>query len=574
MMKRRLTINLLLGVAFALGLSGCDTVQHARKTEADVSAQSAMIDSNLDRAARAAVPNSDVVKYLDQQYVSLAPVTKAVDTGVTSQKLKCRIDIATDQPISILEAAQIVSRECKVSVRVTADALQQLAGANFNQMPGQQGMGQMPNMPAGAPGAPLVGQIGGQSNFGQANRRSADSTLIDINYSGEGDGFMDMICARAGGLSWRRDDNGTYRIYALDTRTFAIASMASDESTMASNFQSGTTSTTGVTGGAGGAGAAGGGGASGSGSNSTMQTSVVKLKADLWTDIQNTLNTIAGQNNATVARSMSSVTVRGSVDTLEAVKEYVDFQNKRLGKQVQFAVKIYSVTSNNGDSAGINWDAVYGTLTGKFGLSLAGSAFSAPTNAVNAGFSVLKTSGSPWAGTQAIVSALNEQGRAKLERSQVLSTLNFQPVATQIGTQKGYVAGTQTTQTAQVGSQTSIQMGTINVGFSLSLFPYVQDNNDIMAHFNLNLSNLDRIREVKANGSTAEAPEISLPINTVQKVRISPGDTLMLTGLNNVDDSSTRSGTGVHWNWVLGGGVDAQASRSSMVVLITPVLID
>jgi hypothetical protein len=90
--------------------------------------------------------------------------------------------------------------------------------------------------------------------------------------------------------------------------------------------------------------------------------------------------------------------------------------------------------------------------------------------------------------------------------------------------------------------------------------------------FNLNLSYLDNIRQITAGNAYAEAPVIDLPLNTVQKVRVMPGDTLLLTGINNVDDSSTRTGTGWHWNWLLGGGTNANATHTVLLVLITPTL--
>lgn len=563
-----------------VALSGCETVQHADRTDSKADQRASMIDHKMNDQLRDARPDADIVQYLDHQYVSLEPVEREVQPVAGIKKsLNCHIQIATEQPISILEAAQIITRECHVPVRVTQDAMQQIANpaGSLAQLQGQGG-GTMP-MAGGT--APVVGAIGGAPNYASQMARYGggagfDNSLIDVNYDGEGDGFLDMLTARMGGLSWRQDDSGVIRIYAVDTRTFSIASIATDTQ-LDSNFQSGTTMVAGATsGGTGGSGGSSGGGQSGSGqgTSTTMQSTAIKMKTDLWKDIQNTLDTMAGKGNAVVAPSMGSVTVRANVDVLDQVKKYIDYQNKRLSKFVQFNVKVYSVTLSNNDSAGVNWNALYQTVTGKYGIKLSGAAFTAPAAAVSAGFSVLKSSGSPWSGTEAVVSALNEQGKANLERSQALPTLNFQAVATQVGTQTGYVAGTQTTQTAQVGSSTSIQMGTINVGFNLSLFPYVQDNNDILVQFNLNLSNLDSIRTVKVGDSSAEAPNINLPLNTVQKVRVRPGDTLMLTGINQNDDSSNRTGTGMHWNWALGGGVNAQSNRTMLVVLITPIMLD
>ncbi|KVV07490.1 hypothetical protein WK77_17030 [Burkholderia ubonensis] len=537
-----------------------------------------MIDSKMNDKLRDARPDADIVQYLDHQYVSLEPIEREVQpVAGTKKSLSCHIQIATEQPISILEAAQIVTRECRVPVRVTQDAMQQIANPSGTLAQLQAQTGSVTPM-AGGPG-PVVGAIGGAPNYSSQMARYGagtgfDNSLIDVNYDGDGDGFLDMLTARMGGLSWRQDESGVIRIYAVDTRTFSIASIATDTQ-LDSNFQSGTTMVAGAAANSGSGGSSGGGqSGNGQGTSTTMQSTAIKMKTDLWKDIQTTLDTMAGKGNAVVAPSMGSVTVRANVDVLDQVKKYIDYQNKRLSKFVQFNVKVYSVTLNNNDSAGINWSAMYQTLTGKYGISLSGVPFTAPAAAVSAGFSVLKNSGSPWSGTEAVVSALNEQGKANLERSQALPTLNFQAVATQVGTQTGYVAGTQTTQTAQVGSSTSIQMGTINVGFNLSLFPYVQDNNDILVQFNLNLSNLNGIRTVKVGESSAEAPNINLPLNTVQKVRVRPGDTLMLTGINQNDDSSNRTGTGMHWNWVLGGGVNAQSNRTMLVVLITPIMLD
>lgn len=572
---------LLAGIALALSLTltGCETMQHAAATDAQVEREHDSLKTQMTVPADTQ-PYSDIVRYRTEQYVSLEPVEiKHADGTGNRVHLGCHIAIATDAPISLLEAVQLITRECKVQVRVTQDALAQIASAgNVNMKAGA------PGQPAGI-GAPGQGSVvpaigaGGMGAMASPSYAGSlgDNGLIDVNFDGEGEDFLDMLTARMGGLSWKKLDNGSIKIYALDTKTFAISALATDDTTMNSNFQSGTTMSNGATtstvGGSGGSGGGGGSGgnSAGQGTNTTMQETVIKMKTNLWNEIQKALDTIAGPGNTAVTPSMGSVTIRGNIDTLDAAENFVNYQNKRLEKGVTFNIKVYSVTLTNSDAAGINWNAMYNSL--KFGASLTGG-FIAPQNAISAGFSVLKNSGSPWAGTEAIISALNQQGRTKLEREQNLPTLNFAPVATQVGTQQGYLAGEQQTQTSNVGSQTSIQLGTINVGFNVSLMPYIQDNNNILVQFNLNLSSLDSIRPIDAGNAKAEAPNINLPLNTVQKVKVTPGDTLVLTGINNVDDSSTRTGTGWHWNWVLGGGANASKSNTVLLVLITPILRD
>lgn len=560
---------LIAAALSSLVLSGCETYSHATKTEGDVSGRAAMIEQRLSDPVRNAKPDSDIVQYLDQQYVSLKPVERASPNAGKTRRLGCQIVAVPSTQISFLEAAQIVSSQCKVPVRVTPDALDQISS---NQR-GGAGAGATSTLPA--PGTPIVGPIGGPPPMFQAGsgQSRAEPLMLDVTYEGDGDGFLDMITARAGGLSWKLDANGGVRIYAMDTRTFSIATIAT-ATNMQSNFQSGTTSTNGTSTTAGGSssGTAGAsGGAGGQGQSTTMQNTMISMNTNFWEDMGKALEPMVGKGNWSVSPSLNTVTVRGNVDALDAVKDYVDYQNKRLSKFVQFNVRVYSVTLNNSDGAGINWNAMYKTLSGKYGFKLNGTPYSAAASAVNAGFSVISGN---WAGTDAVVSALNEQGRTHLERETALPTLNLQSVATQVGQQKGYVPSTQTNSTANVGTTTSIQTGTINVGFNVSLFPYVQDNNEIMVQFNINLSSLDEIRKINIGDSSAEAPNISMPLNTVQKVKMRPGETLMLTGINQNDDSSTRTGTGTHWNWVLGGGINAQSNRTMLVVLITPTLLD
>ncbi|KMY85744.1 hypothetical protein BUMB_03040 [Candidatus Paraburkholderia calva] len=51
---------------------------------------------------------------------------------------------------------------------------------------------------------------------------------------------------------------------------------------------------------------------------------------------------------------------------------------------------------------------------------------------MNGIFSILNTSGSPWGGTSAILSALNEQGKARLLRSTQLPTMNLKATLNQL----------------------------------------------------------------------------------------------------------------------------------------------
>jgi type IVB pilus formation R64 PilN family outer membrane protein len=541
-------------------LTGCQTFEHANEFERASDSDAAKISNALQKPIANASRADQTVLYLDKQWVSLTPITETRVADVPH--LNCSLKIVTDEPVSILEFSQVITKKCKIPVRVTPDAL----AAIYNR---DLGNGDVKSAPSTVNGLPVP--VLSQPTQSSGNVALAGDHKIDVNYSGELNGLLDMVTAREG-IAWKSENNGrAVTIYGVDTRMYSIHLIATDTD-MKSEFQSGTTQVNGVSSSAGSSGAGGSG--SGSGATNTMQTTVVSLKTSLWNDISNDLQAIAPGpvNRVNVSPSTGGITVRGTPAVLDAVERYVEAKNKVFDKFVTFNVQVLSVTVTNTDAAGISWSALYKTLTGKYGIGLANT-FSAPAAAINGTFSILNTSGSPWGGTSAILSALNEQGKARLLRSTQLPTMNLNSVATQTGEQQGYLASSSQTQTAQVGSTTTLQPGTINTGFNISMLPNVLDTNDILLRMNINLSSQKGTpRTITSGGSTIQLPDILLPLNTSNTIKVHAGDTVMLAGQDYDDQNSTRDGAGSDKFFLLGGGVNATRSHTMLVVLITPIL--
>lgn len=119
-----------------------------------------------------------------------------------------------------------------------------------------------------------------------------------------------------------------------------------------------------------------------------------------------------------------------------------------------------------------------------------------------------------------------------------VSTLNLQAVSVQVAKQDGYAPGSQTVTTANVGTTTTFQTGIITSGFNMSLLPYVMSDNRMPLQFSINLSTLRNIRTVKdsAGGGLPKCRN-SICRSTPQKVRLNPGETLMLSGFDQEDDA-------------------------------------
>ncbi|MCY0853023.1 PilN family type IVB pilus formation outer membrane protein [Cupriavidus sp. D39] len=554
--------KILIIALSAIYISGCTSVDNFRTINRD------LLQRQVDAQAQmAAMKNAgterprETVRYLSDQFVSLTPILQKVNNAAPSSPLlRCRISIETVAPISMLEFAQTITRKCKVNVRVTPDALAAVQNPLANE-----GTAAATNTPMAPPMQPQP--MGAQTGLGNAGQIG----LLDLNYHGELSGLMDTVTSRWG-VSWKVED-GKIKIYNVDTRVFLLSAFNSD-TTLKSDVQSGTTMVNGTS--AAGAGASGSGGAGTStaggigGSTGSQQSTTVTLKMELWKDIMETVKGMKSPKGTVVgAPSTGTITVTDNEDVLSRMERYVTPLNARLEKQVVFDVDLVSVETNDTDALGLSFNALFQTLNQKYGFSLA-SSFSAPTAAASGTFSILKNSGSRWSGTDAIVSALSEQGNVGLRRAPSATTLNLQTVSVQVARQKGFVAGSTTTNTAQVGSTTTLQTGMVTTGLNMSLTPYVFEDNRMLVAFSINLSSLLNIRAVSRGDTYAELPELNLPINMSQKVRLASGDTMMLSGFDDEDTNATQTGTFTPSNWLLGGGINGTKRKTKLLVLITP----
>lgn len=157
-----------------------------------------------------------------------------------------------------------------------------------------------------------------------------------------------------------------------------------------------------------------------------------------------------------LSRSTGTLTVSDRPEVLSNVAKYLNSINSSITRQVLFNVKVFEVTLTDTDQTGLDWTAVYTSLSNKWGFSLKNATTGISTGAVSGSLSILTRRSLLWAGSNLIIKALSEQGRISNVRSPSVTTLNLQPAPIQIGNVKSYVASSSTTTTASVGSSTSL----------------------------------------------------------------------------------------------------------------------
>ncbi|WP_242466094.1 secretin N-terminal domain-containing protein, partial [Marichromatium gracile] len=188
----------------------------------------------------------------------------------------------------------------------------------------------------------------------------------------------------------------------------------------------------------------GGGGSSStgaSGESGSNQSTTVTIKTSLIGDIEKNVKAMLSQQpqgRMFLSRSTGTLTVSDRPEVLSNVAKYLNSINSSITRQVLFNVKVFEVTLTDTDQTGLDWTAVYTSLSNKWGFSLKNATTGISTGAVSGSLSILDTSKSPWAGSNLIIKALSEQGRISNVRSPSVTTLNLQPAPIQIGNVKSY----------------------------------------------------------------------------------------------------------------------------------------
>ncbi|SFY09025.1 PilN family type IVB pilus formation outer membrane protein [Azotobacter vinelandii] len=514
-------------------------------------------------------PHRDTVVFSDKPWVSTEPLAAKRGLPVMLDR-----DIAyrPAAAVSISELAQYITRETGLPVVVAPDAINPnlLASTGTGSVQGNATAPAPDSLAGLMPASVLGGSPSATRNFDMGSL--AGSGLIGgIKYAGPVSGLLNQVTSRLG-LAWHFDPElRGVRITYFDTRTFDIWAFGDDQ-TIESTVKSGLITSTGTGSGESGSTSSNSGASGESGSN---QSTTVTIKTSLLGDIENNLKAMLSTQppgRMFLSRSTGTLTVTDRPEVLSRIATYLDSTNRSITKQVLFNVKVFEVALSDQDQMGLNWSAVYRSLSNKWGVSLSNTASGIASDAVSGSVSILDTSNSPWAGSNFVMRALAEQGRISNVRSPSVTTLNLQPAPIQIGNVQSYVASSSTTNTADVGSSTSLTPATISSGFNMMLLPRVIDQDNLLLMISLSMSSRPTFQTFTSNGSSVQTTDYDTK-NTSPKVKLRSGQTLVLTGFEENSENATKRGVGSPGFLGLGGSRIRSSGHSVLVVLITPVVL-
>jgi type IVB pilus formation R64 PilN family outer membrane protein len=534
-------------LCMALAAGGCTSL--SLKLDRDIDASRDRVEKLKDQVAQEIKPAA-VVVHDEGMWIA----RDAVPITVTE-----KLPGAFDQPAtfdrtvaSLAEFAQRLSLRSGMTVQVMPDAI----AASQRTL-------QAESAPAG--GAAATRGTSGASPVTQPGGGLAPMPVRISYVGGTLRGLLDSGAARFG-VSWRYADNAI-QLYYTDTRSFQIRAIPGDASlnaTVANNSAGGAT---------------GGGSSSvvsdpsgGGGSRNNAQTTAVSSRLSVFDGIEKAVAAMLSPAGKVVASpATGTLAVTDTPEVLKRVSRFVDDENKALSRQVMINVTVLAVAVNDLDDYGIDWNLVYRNLSAQYGVA---STFAPQAGAASFSAAVLNTASSRFAGSTLMMTALSTQGKVRRETSASVTTLNNQPVPVQVARQTSFLKSSSTSLTANVGSTTTLEPGTVTSGFNMTILPHLLSDGTVMLQFGTDISSLRAIRTVSsgsgAGSSSIQAPEVDTR-NFLQRVAMKSGETLVVSGFEQTDANLDRKGVGSPSFFPLGGGLSAGGGKEVIVILVTPI---
>jgi type IVB pilus formation R64 PilN family outer membrane protein len=556
---------LKIGAVSVFLLSGC-AVQRMNEVSKDAEDTGIKASSLIQQMG----DNYPVVQFQNSQYVNTAPLPKP-KYEAPREIVNCQVIYKTVKPQDVFQFAQDMTQQCHVRVRVTPDAAAYL-GSGGDSGSKTQRLSSVPSPVINSGEMKPLAMFGAEaSNSGNTASAGSARYITDVSYQGNFGGVMDLVTGRFG-VSWKFSD-GEASIYYLETKRFDIQP-ADAKYDLTGTVTSGLSNATGTDSGNG-----GGSSSSGvSGSGGSTMSSTVAMGNNLYKDLKETVESMLtpGVGRLSLNATTGTLMITDVPDVVSRVGDYLADENSTLSRQVILKVVTYTVNTDVSDMVGIDWNLVWKSLNGNFGIKLANTTSGVASDAISGGFNVLDTatgSAAQFAGSSFLLDALSKQAKVSDVKTSTIMTTNMAAAPVLVGQQTTYLKDVTTTAyatgDATVPSQ-SLTPGSVTTGTNITILPKIlKDSDRLMLNMFMDISSLKQIRTITSDTQKIEAPDIDTR-SLQQRVWLKPGQTLIMSGFEQNTDNSNRQGVGSPSNILFGGSLSGAKTKQSFVITVTP----
>ena len=565
----------------ALGQTGTASL-HADRTLAEqgVGAPGSQVEADRRAAEQAAKP---VLRRASRPWVGSVSVPMGSGERLPSiftEPVKLNFDdAATGGKVSLRTMADRITAVTGVPVRLKADVFA------LGEAPARPAAPQvaplaptasaLPTLPARAPGGAEGVPM---PPLAVAAPRDTSVNAVAMRWSGSLEGYLDLITDQLS-LSWEYRD-GVVVIERFRTEFFEIAALESETDYhlgLSGADQANATSS--------------GNGSGGGGTNSTASSSN-EVNEHGKSNVIGSILAAIGQiikdvPGSSVVRSDGSgrVAVTTTKETLSKVRDFVRMENESLLRQAQVQFDVYSVTRNESDERGIEWNALLSALGGAYTGTFGAPTTLTSTTAANIGFSILTPTQSGvtnnvtthLGGSNAILKLLSEFGVSTQHREVSLLALNRTWDRKSSLGGRAYVSATipGAASTTGVGAP-GLVTSTVTTGDRYLAQPFILDNNTVVLKFGIGLSSLVDLENFTSGTGTSQqtvqTPETTA-INDQSTVALKAGQILVITGLSRLVSSDDRRTLTDDAPVGLGGSKTQSRMREDFVIFVRPTIL-
>ncbi|MGK7287846.1 PilN family type IVB pilus formation outer membrane protein [Buttiauxella agrestis] len=478
-----------LGAVSVFLLSGCamQRMNEVKKNAEDTGIKATSLIQQMG-------DNYPVVQFQNSQYVNTSPLPKP-KYAAPREVVNCQVTYKTAKPQDVFQFAQDMTDQCHIRVRVTPDAAAYLGSGGDTGSKTQQ-LSSVPSPVINSGEMKPLAMFGAEAN-NNSNTSSTGSAryITDVSYQGNFGGVMDLVTGRFG-VSWKYND-GEASIYYLETKRFDIQP-ADAKYDLTGTVTSGLSNATGTDSGNG-----GGSSSSGvSGSGGSTMSSTVTMGNNLYKDLKDTVQSMLtpGVGRLSLNATTGTLMITDVPDVVSRVGEYLDDENSTLSRQVILKVVTYTVNTDVSDMVGIDWNIVWKSLSGKYGITLANTNSGVSSDAISGGFNVLDTAtgaAAQFAGSSFLLDALSKQAQVSDVKTSTIMTTNMAAAPVLVGQQTTYLKDVTTTAyatgDATVPSQ-SLTPGSVTTGTNITILPKIlKDSDRLMLNMFMDISSLKQI---------------------------------------------------------------------------------
>jgi type IVB pilus formation R64 PilN family outer membrane protein len=315
-------------------------------------------------------------------------------------------------------------------------------------------------------------------------------------------------------------------------------------------------------------------------SGSIMTVNYKNEEGNTWDDTVNTVeNMLTREGKVTSNPRSGYVTVTDVPGVLAKVEDYINKVNDLARKKVAVKVDVFDVRLSASTDYGINWDAVLDTLGGAWNFNT-GNITSPLGTTISDTIKVTYTDSGIIDTGSLIFRALSQQADTTQVIGTTVYTVNGEPAPVQVVDRQDYIKEVTFGAVSDQSSTTEVAYtpGTIITGFFMVVTPKILSDSQILLNISVSLSSLTELQSITV-GTTDDdqQTQIQLPKvqskNFMESVTLNPGQSVILSGFQDVDNRVGVASVARPSLWPLGGAKGTDQKRTILVTVVTPYVI-